>query len=253
MAHQNPTHNDHSEGFAVDCETSATTVPATPAVPAASTVWLPQSLPFAHAAILNLNDVVQSMNKHVKAQAEINSDLVIRIRDLNEDVRAGHTRIAELNAELAEKRTRIDGLTLAVRDLESAIYKRDAEIAQKSAMVIHHSNETQNAEARVESLQMNVDVLREKVARRDETIEEWKGEHADALTNVQYLADRVKSMESDMSGTLDNARELAQLLDASGKREDRMHETIIGVRAFAESDTLSDHEKVALIVRLIAK
>ena len=185
--------------------------------PVARTPYLPTLLPVAHVEIVSLNCEVTLLRKHISDDAK-----------------------------------RMENLSLTVRELESAIIKRDAEIAEKRAMVIHHSNETLNAEARCESLQLNVDVLREKVTRRDETIEEWRGEHADACTNVKYLADRVKSLEADMAGTLDNVSELSRLLEASGRREDRSHETLMGITALAESAALTDAEKVALILRLIA-
>ena len=241
----NPTHNVAlTEAAAVDGMFSA------PAKPAARTPFLPMTLPFAHAEIMSLCDEITTLRGHARERAQIVCDQIVRVRELNADVKDNHVRI--------------EGLKATVRDLEVAIYKRDAELVEKRAMVIHHSNQTLNAEARVEGLQMCVDVLTEKVARRDETIEEWRGEHADALTNVQHLADHIEELKSslammteiadvaarDADKHLDNARDLSQLLDDSGKREDRSHETLMGIRALAESAGLSDHEKVALILRL---
>jgi hypothetical protein len=54
----------------------------------------------------------------------------------------------------------------------------------------------------------------------------------------------------DADKHLDNARDLSDLLTDSGKREDRAHETLMGIRALAESNGLTDAEKVALILRL---
>jgi hypothetical protein len=103
--------------------------------------------------------------------------------------------------------------------------------------------------------------------------------------SIYALEDRIAGFERDMSGTvkeLDDAREhiarlqgslvmmteiadiaskdadkylndgaeLSDLLRDSGKREDRAHETLMGIRALAESDMLTDAEKVALILRL---
>lgn len=135
------------------------------------------------------------------------------------------------------------------------------------------------AHVEIVSLNCEVTLLRKRISERDWLVEELKGEHADAVSNVQYLMDRINNYERDMASTLehieelksslammteiadvasrdadknlDNARDLSVLLDDSGKREDRAYETLLGVRAFAESDALSDHEKVALILRLI--
>lgn len=118
-----------------------------------------------------------------------------------------------------------------------------------------------------------------EIDRHLEQIEELTGEHADAASNVASLLPRLEALEADMVGTLaalEDARranvillEMAdtaskdadravavsvsfqKMLDASGKREDEQYETLMGVRALASSDCLTDGEKVALILRMV--
>lgn len=258
MAHQ-PHTNDLSEAAVIDNEAGAA------ATPIARTPYLPTTLPMAHVEIVSLNCEVTLLRKHISERDAIIGRKVAYLTQL------------ELAAKYESER--MENLSLTVRDLEAALIKRDAELVEKRTALIYQSNQTINAEARVESLQMCVDTLRDKVTRRDETIEELTGEHADARSNVQHLMERIDGYERDMAGTLeriaelesslammieiadvaakdadknlDNARDLSVLLDDSVKREDRAHETLIGIRAFAESTSLCDHEKVALILRLL--
>ena len=118
-----------------------------------------------------------------------------------------------------------------------------------------------------------------EIERHLEQIEELTGEHNDAASNVASLLARVTAYEADMEGTLKaladarkasvilldaadtaskdadravaSAKLLQTMLDASGKREDEQYETLMGVRALAQSDMLTDAEKVALILRMV--
>lgn len=65
------------------------------------------------------------------------------------------------------------------------------------------------------------------------------------------LLEMSEAAERDAARAHKNACELSTLLEAVENRAFQMHETLLGVRAFAESDVLSDHERVALILRLL--
>lgn len=95
----------------------------------------------------------------------------------------------------------------------------------------------------ITSLMGRIDGYEKDMASTLEHIEELKS----SLRMMTEIAD-VAARDADKHGA--DVRDLSRMLESSGKREDRMHETLMGVRALAESNALTDHEKVALILRL---
>ena len=73
---------------------------------------------------------------------------------------------------------------------------------------------------------------------------------ADSQLALKIMSEVGTSASSDAERYMDDARELSEMLTESTKRENRMHETLMGIRALAESNGLTDAEKVALILRL---
>lgn len=203
-----------SEAAAIDGETSATTVACTP--------WLPSTLAVAHLEIVALDNTVITLRK------------ALGDRDAVIGRKVGY--MAQLELAHADDHKRIENLTLTIRELEALILRRDQEIAEKRAAIIYESNVKLDTLARANSLQMS----------------------------IYELEDRIAGFERDMEGTLKELEiarmdaekhlnigaELSDLLNDSGKREDRAHETLMGIRALAESQSLTDNEKVALILRL---
>jgi len=159
---------------------------------------------------------------------------------------------------------RYENLTLTIRDLEAAIARRDAELVEKRAAVIYQSNEKLDTLVRANSLQMSIYDLEDRILgyERDmagtvkelEIARDSNARHEAHIAELQGSLVRMTTMASEAATEADKhlniGAELSDLLNDSGKREDRMHETLMGIRALAESNSLTDNEKVALILRL---
>jgi len=173
---------------------------------------------------------------------------------------------------------RYENLTLTVRELEAAIARRDGELVEKRAQAIADSNYKRDAEAAITRLQDDLENYRTDLGNARFRIAKLAESGVRKSRQIVDLESRVEAFEKDMAGTMasleasqwalklmtetaelastdadkhmDNARDLSDLLSDSGKREDRAHETIMGIRALAESNMLTDAEKVALILRL---
>jgi len=159
---------------------------------------------------------------------------------------------------------RYENLNLVIRDLEAAIARRNTELVEKRMLLTYQSNMHFDAIARAESLQMSIDTLEDRIhgyerdmsgtvkeledardsnARKDEDI-------AELQSSLVMMTEMASEAAKDADKHLNIGAELSDLLNDSGKREDRMHETLMGIRALAESNSLTDNEKVALILRL---
>jgi chromosome segregation ATPase len=150
---------------------------------------------------------------------------------------------------------RIESLTLTVRDLESAIARRNTELFDKRAALIHESNKSRDLEGQVESLKKSIDTLtwRLKGYEKDMSgtmfvLDGARLEIAELKASLQAMTD-LAEQEGDAHQSV--SQELSDMLEKSGRREDEQYETLMGVRALAQSDMLTDAEKVSLILRMV--
>ena len=95
----------------------------------------------------------------------------------------------------------------------------------------------------IHELKARADGLEGRVAELESSL-------ANSQLALKIMSENLTSASSDAERYMDDARELSEMLTESTKREDRMHETLMGIRALAESNGLTDAEKVALILRL---
>jgi chromosome segregation ATPase len=233
-----------SEGSAVDGETSA------PTTPVACTPYLPPTLVLAHLEIASLDRHVVTLRKHIaQRDALIGSKVAY---------------MTQLELAHVDDHKRIENLTLTVRELEALVIKRDAELTEKRSLLTYVSNMHFDAVARADSLQTSIETLEGRIRgyERDMsgTVKELedardsnarKAEHvAELQSSLVMMTEMASEAAKDADKYMNDGAELSQLLHDSGKREDRAHETLMGIRALAESDSLTDAEKVALILRL---
>jgi len=217
-----------SEADAVDGETNAPTATFTGASEAAAVdgMWgefvapakpyLPSTLAFSHMEIVSLDREITRLRKHIADRDAIIGRKV--------------AYLTQLELAHADDHKRIENLTLTTRELEALIIKRDTSL-------MHEINEKIDAEARAESLQQSVTALENKIADNDIAFR--------IMSEVSSVA------TSDAEKYMDDARSLNEMLDDSIKRENHAYQTIAGVRALATSDTLTDEERIALILRLV--
>jgi len=236
------------EASAVDGETSAPTTPVVseadaidnqfgwPTTPAACKPYLPSTLAFAHMEIVSLDAAVTTLRKHIAERDQIIGRKVAYLTQL------------ELAFNDAEKR--IENLTITTRELEAMIIKRDEEIATKRAAVIYESNQKLDAFSRANSLQMSIYALEDRIAGHEADMKGTLARVAELESSLVMMTEIADVAAKDADKYLNDGAELSDLLRDSGKREDRAHETLMGIRALAESDMLTDAEKVALILRL---
>lgn len=231
-----------SEADAIDNETSATTPVCMP--------YLPPTLALAHVEIASLDRHVVTLRKHIADRDALIGRKV--------------AYMTQLELAHADDHKRINNLTLTVRELEALIIKRDEELAEKRASFTYESNARLDTLARANSLQMSIFALEDRLkgyeadmkgtmvsledarasnARHEAHIAELQG-------SLVMMTEMASEAAKDADKYMNDGAELSDLLRDSGKREDRMHETLMGIRALAESSGLTDAEKVALILRL---
>lgn len=251
MATTMGTHNVAlTEGAAIDGETSAEAVRA-------RTPYLPYSLAFAHVEIVSLNCEVALLRKHLNERDDALTHKIDQL--ISADV---YLRIAQGDCEtLIEVRVAHEA---RIKELEGAIYKRDAELVEKRTALIYASNQFLDAKARVESLQMCVTTLDGKVARLTDYLREsqeansnlfdmrveLEGRIADKDDALRVIMAEAETVSRDADAQGRNVMALNEMLEISGKREDEQYELLQGIRAMAASDHLTDGEKVSMILRL---
>ena len=232
-----------SEANAIDNMVTATT-------PVVCTPYLPSTLPFAHMEIVTLDGMVVTLRGLISERDAIIGRKI--------------AYLTQLELAHADDAKRINNLTLTIRELEALIIKRDAELTEKRAAVTYESNAKLDTLARANSLQMSIFTLEDRIkgyeadmsgtvkeledardsnARKDDHIEELK-------SSLAMMTEIASAAAKDADAHLNTGAELSDMLDASGKREDHMYETLQGIKALAESNALTDAEKVALILRL---
>jgi len=215
------------------------------------TPHLPTTLPFAHMEIVSLNDQIGTLRKHIAERDAIIGRKV--------------AYLTQLELAHADDAKRIENLVLTTRELEAAIVRRDEELVVKRTSLMHEINAKLDALARANSLQMSIYALEDRILgyERDMsgTVKELedardsnarKDEHiAELQSSLVMMTEMASEAAKDADKHLNIGAELSDLLTDSGKREDHAYETIAGIRALATSESLSDHERIALILRLI--